>query len=66
MYTTHRTRSQQLSALLATLLALLLLSSPLLQWWGGNLSPWYTPYLVWMGIIALTASLHLHRRRHVE
>jgi len=41
--------------LLLLLLTLLLLASPLRFWWSGAGSPWFTPYLVWGGIIALIA-----------
>jgi len=39
--------------LLLFLFALFLLVSPLLQWWAADASPWYLPFLIWLGIIAL-------------
>lgn len=43
------------------LFALLLLVSPLVNWWAADDSPWYMPYLLWAAIIGLTALL---QRRH--
>ncbi len=61
-------QQQGFSALLIILLALVMIASPLLQWWSGSGSPWYIPYLLWGGIIALIAvlNLNLHKRNHVE
>lgn len=43
--------------LIALLLALLLLISPLRQWWASLDAPWYAPYLLWAGLILLSAGL---------
>ena len=43
------------------MLALFLMASPLLSWWAGEGSPWYLPYLIWSGIIALAAWLQIRR-----
>jgi hypothetical protein len=40
--------------ILLLLLALFLLVSPLLDWWARDDAPWYLPYLIWSGLIALT------------
>jgi len=37
------------------LLIILLMSAPLVVWWTTPGSPWYLPYLMWFGIIVLTA-----------
>jgi hypothetical protein len=44
------------------LLILLLLSAPIMIWWTSPDSPWYVPYLLWLGIILLTA--WIHRKDH--
>ncbi len=46
--------------LIALLLAVLLLVSPLRQWWAALDGPWYAPYLLWAGLILLSAGLQ-HR-----
>lgn len=38
-------------------IALALFASPFTQSWGGYRLPWLTPYLLWAGLIALTALL---------
>ncbi len=55
------TREHSLSSLLITLLALVMIASPLLQWWGQEDSPWYLPYLLWGSMITLIVLL---QRRH--
>lgn len=40
--------------ILLFLLALFLLLSPIINWWAADTSPWYSPYLIWSGLIALT------------
>ncbi len=35
------------------LFALFLLISPLVEWWAADDSPWYLPYLLWLGLIGL-------------
>jgi hypothetical protein len=51
--------------ILLFLFALFLLLSPLLNWWAGDTSPWYSPYLIWALLIALTWLLQRKLRRHV-
>ncbi len=50
--------------LLLGLFIVLLLVSPMLTWWAAPSSPWYLPYLLWLGII-LTIAWVNRRRRHV-
>ncbi|GAB4296910.1 MAG: hypothetical protein Kow0096_14600 [Thiohalomonadaceae bacterium] len=42
------------------LLALFLLVSPLLDWWAADGTPWYLPYVIWLGLIV--AMYWLQRR----
>lgn len=49
------------SIILLFLLALLLLASPLVRWWAADSSPWYAPYLIWFGIIAVMAWMQQRR-----
>lgn len=51
------------TAVLASLLAVVLFASPLVTWWSGPDSPWYLPYLLWLAIIALGLLVQWHRRR---
>ncbi len=51
--------------ILLFLLALFLLLSPIVQWWASDNSPWYSPYLIWAGLIALTWLLQRKLSRHV-
>lgn len=51
--------------ILLFLLALFLLLSPILNWWASDTSPWYSPYLIWALLIALTWLLQRKLRRHV-
>lgn len=37
------------------LFSLLLLVSPLVEYWAADDSPWYLPYVLWAGIIAAGA-----------
>ena len=39
--------------IVASLIALILLNSPLLDIWSDSSNPWYTPYLIWSLIILL-------------
>ncbi len=48
--------------LIALLLALLLLLSPLKQWWAALDAPWYAPYLLWAFVILLSAVLQQRLR----
>ena len=49
--------------LLLGLFILLLFTTPMLAWWGNPDSPWYQPYLLWLGIILIIAWVH-RRGRH--
>ena len=50
------------AVVLLLLFALFLLASPFFDWWAKPSSPWYLPYLVWLGIIVLI--FVTLRRRH--
>lgn len=50
--------------LIVFLLALFVLLSPLLTWWASDDSPWYAPYLLWLGLIGLAAAIAHRRDRH--
>lgn len=53
-------------AIILLLVALLLLLSPLMEWWAADSAPWYAPFGVWGGIIALTwLYQYLHHRHAV-
>jgi len=41
------------AAIAVFVVALLLFSSPLTRLWSAPGNPWYTPYLLWLAIIAL-------------
>ncbi len=64
MRSNNSAQGRGISALLVTLLSLLLIASPLLQWWGNSESLWYTPYLLWGGVILLIAALNIHRSQY--
>jgi hypothetical protein len=40
--------------IIVVLIALLLLLPPLLHLWTAQDNAWYTPYLVWLGVILLS------------
>ncbi len=42
-------------ALLIFLLGIAVLTAPVLNWWARGEHPWYLPYLIWAGLIALSA-----------
>ncbi len=50
------------STVLLFLFALFLLASPFVPLWATDASPWYLPYLLWLGLIGLIA-LVTHRYR---
>ena len=50
--------------LLAFGVALLLLATPLRQLWAVEGRPWFTPFLVWLAIIALGAWAGRTRKGH--
>jgi len=52
------------SVVLLFLFALFLLVSPLRDWWASERSPWFTPYLLWLGIIGLVFWLSRRRGHH--
>ena len=52
--------------ILLLLFALFLLLSPIIEWWAADDSPWYTPYLIWALLIALTYALQRTINRHTR
>jgi len=48
--------------IIIVLIALLPLLPPLLRLWTSSDSAWFTPYLVWFGIILLSFGLQRHLR----
>lgn len=44
--------------------AVLLFASPLTPWLAHENTPWYLPYVIWLGVIGLAAWLNWDRRRH--
>jgi uncharacterized membrane protein len=52
--------------ILLLLFALFLLLSPIIAWWAADDSPWYTPYLIWSLLIALTYWLQRTIHRHAR
>jgi hypothetical protein len=52
------------SAILLFLAALVLFVSPFTDWWARDDSPWYLPYLLWLGLIGLIAAIALRRDSH--
>ena len=33
-------------------------------WWMAPDTPWYVPYLIWLGVIVMTGVVQLWRGRH--
>jgi uncharacterized membrane protein len=50
--------------IIVVLISLLVLLPPLSTFWINVDSPWYLPYLVWFGIILLSARLQHLLRKH--
>ncbi len=48
---------QRESTLLLAMLAALLFTSPLTQWWAADNNPWFLPYLLWLLLILIGAWL---------
>lgn len=51
-------------AVVVGLLAGFVFVSPFTDWWAAQSPPWYVPFALWAGIIALTAVVVLRRGRH--
>ncbi len=49
---------------IVVIIALLILLPPMLDWWGASDRAWYTPYLIWLGIIGMTFGLQRVLRKH--
>lgn len=43
--------------------AVFVMSAPMISLWTAPGTPWYTPYLIWLGVIALTALVQRLRHR---
>lgn len=41
------------ASLIVFLFGVLLFASPFTEWWARQQPPWYTPYALWLGLIAL-------------
>lgn len=52
------------SAIVLFFAALFLFVSPFTDWWARDDSPWYLPYLLWLGLIGLIAVVALRRDPH--
>lgn len=52
------------TAILLFFAALFLFVSPFTDWWARDDSPWYLPYLLWLGLIGLIAAVALRRDPH--
>lgn len=52
------------SVVLLFLFALFLLISPFTTWWAADDSPWYLPYLIWLGLILLIVRTQSRRHPH--
>lgn len=50
--------------IVVSLISLLILLPPLLSLWFDISSPWFLPYLIWLGIIGLAYWLQYLLRKH--
>ncbi len=51
-------------SLLLVLLALFVFHSPFTRWWTSLGLPWYTVFLLWLGLIGLIAFNTMARGKH--
>ena len=49
--------------LVAFLVAVFLFASPFYLLWMSPETPWYVPYLIWLGVIVMTGIVQLWRGR---
>ena len=49
--------------LVAFLVAVFLFASPFYLLWMAPETPWYVPYLIWLGVIVMTGIVQLWRGR---
>ena len=62
---THSSESRPTEiTVIVVIIALLILLPPMLDWWGASNNLWYTPYLIWLGIIAMAYWLQRVLRKH--
>jgi H+/Cl- antiporter ClcA len=52
------------AVLIAFFVAVFVLASPFHLLWTSTTTPWYVPYLVWLGIIAAAFGVQRWRTRH--
>ncbi len=52
------------AVLVAFLIATALFVPPFVLVWTASSSPWYVPYLLWLGVIGLTLLVDRLRNRH--
>ena len=64
MFRTNHKEAYYDRVILLFLLALFLLLSPILRWWAADDSAWYTPYVIWLVLIALGFWLQRKSGRH--
>lgn len=50
--------------LVAFIVAVLVFASPFHTLWMKSDTPWYVPYLLWLGVIVVTACIQYVRGRH--
>ena len=50
--------------LVAFIVTVFVFASPLHVLWMTAETPWYVPYLLWLGVIAVTAIVQIRRGRH--
>jgi hypothetical protein len=50
--------------LVAFIVTAFVFASPFHVLWMSDESPWYVPYLLWLGVIAVTAIIGIWRGRH--
>lgn len=50
--------------LAAFIVAVFLFASPIHMLWMSPGTPWYVPYLIWLGVIVMTGVLQHWRGRH--
>ena len=57
-------KEKPLNLVLVTfIIAVFLFASPFYLLWMSPETPWYVPYLIWLGVIAMTGIVHHWRGR---
>ena len=52
------------STVIAIIFVLLLLVSPVVDWWAGLRAAWYAPYLIWLIVILVTFLLQRYLKKN--